>query len=67
MLVSFYLVFWRQSLRCPTKPWTLYPKPSIFVARPGRLELPTYCLEGSRSIRLSYGRLEKQLSAISFQ
>jgi hypothetical protein len=26
------------------------------VARPGRLELPTLCLEGRRSIQLSYGR-----------
>ena len=27
------------------------------VARPGRLELPTLCLEGRRSIQLSYGRV----------
>jgi hypothetical protein len=27
------------------------------MARPGRLELPTLCLEGRRSIQLSYGRL----------
>src|SRR6266704_572873 len=27
------------------------------VARPGRFELPTLCLEGRRSIQLSYGRL----------
>jgi hypothetical protein len=27
------------------------------MARPGRLELPTLCLEGTRSIQLSYGRL----------
>src|SRR6267154_5926467 len=27
------------------------------VARPGRLELPTLCLEGRRSIQLSYGRI----------
>ena len=26
------------------------------MARPGRLELPTLCLEGTRSIQLSYGR-----------
>ncbi len=26
------------------------------MARPGRFELPTLCLEGRRSIRLSYGR-----------
>ena len=26
------------------------------MARPGRLELPTLCLEGRRSIHLSYGR-----------
>jgi hypothetical protein len=26
------------------------------MARPGRLELPTLCLEGRRSIQLSYGR-----------
>src|SRR6266851_7528429 len=26
------------------------------MARPGRLELPTLCLEGRCSIRLSYGR-----------
>src|SRR5579863_703941 len=28
------------------------------MARPGRLELPTLCLEGRRSIQLSYGRLD---------
>ncbi len=28
------------------------------MARPGRLELPTLCLEGRRSIQLSYGRIE---------
>jgi hypothetical protein len=27
------------------------------MARPGRLELPTLCLEGRRSVQLSYGRL----------
>jgi hypothetical protein len=27
------------------------------MARPGRLELPTLCLEGRRSIQLSYGRI----------
>ena len=27
------------------------------MARPGRLELPTLCLEGRRSFRLSYGRV----------
>ncbi len=27
------------------------------VARPGRFELPTLCLEGRRSIQLSYGRI----------
>ena len=27
------------------------------LARPGRLELPTLCLEGRRSIQLSYGRI----------
>jgi hypothetical protein len=27
------------------------------VARPERLELPTLCLEGRRSIQLSYGRI----------
>ena len=26
------------------------------MARPGRVELPTLCLEGRRSIQLSYGR-----------
>jgi hypothetical protein len=26
--------------------------------RPGRFELPTLCLEGRRSIRLSYGRVD---------
>ena len=29
------------------------------MARPGRLELPTLCLEGRRSIQLSYGRTVK--------
>ena len=29
---------------------------SKMMARPGRLELPTLCLEGRRSIQLSYGR-----------
>jgi hypothetical protein len=28
------------------------------VARPGRFELPTLCLEGRRSIQLSYGRID---------
>ena len=28
------------------------------MARPGRVELPTLCLEGRRSIQLSYGRLD---------
>jgi hypothetical protein len=28
----------------------------VIVARPGRVELPTLCLEGRRSIQLSYGR-----------
>src|SRR6266576_3871005 len=27
------------------------------MARPGRLELPTLCFEGRRSIQLSYGRI----------
>ena len=27
------------------------------MARPGRLELPTLCLEGRRSLQLSYGRV----------
>jgi hypothetical protein len=29
------------------------------MARPGRVELPTLCLEGRRSIQLSYGRVEQ--------
>ena len=29
----------------------------IEMARPGRFELPTLCLEGRRSIQLSYGRI----------
>ena len=29
------------------------------MARPGRLELPTLCLEGRRSIQLSYGRTSR--------
>jgi hypothetical protein len=29
------------------------------MARPGRLELPTLCLEGRRSIQLSYGRVDE--------
>jgi hypothetical protein len=32
------------------------------MARPGRLELPTLCLEGRRSIRLSYGRISGQFN-----
>ena len=28
------------------------------MARPGRVELPTLCLEGRRSIQLSYGRTD---------
>src|SRR5882724_369212 len=32
------------------------------VARPGRLELPTLCLEGRCSIQLSYGRSLPNLS-----
>jgi hypothetical protein len=32
------------------------------VARPGRLELPTLCLEGRRSIQLSYGRVDTTAS-----
>ena len=31
------------------------------MARPGRVELPTLCLEGRRSIHLSYGRTERNL------
>ncbi len=31
------------------------------MARPGRLELPTLCLEGRRSIQLSYGRTSYEL------
>ncbi len=27
------------------------------MVRPGRLELPTYCFGGNRSIHLSYGRV----------
>ena len=33
-----------------------YSFPFNEMARPGRLELPTPCLEGRRSIQLSYGR-----------
>jgi hypothetical protein len=29
------------------------------MARPGRVELPTLCLEGRRSIQLSYGRVAR--------
>ena len=37
------------------------------MARPGRLELPTLCLEGRRSIQLSYGRVaEHAHSKLSF-
>jgi hypothetical protein len=32
-------------------------KLSLEVARPARLELATLCLEGRRSIQLSYGRV----------
>ena len=32
--------------------------------RPGGLEPPTRCLEGSRSIHLSYGRLTRHFSAM---
>jgi hypothetical protein len=31
---------------------------TIWLARPERLELPTYWFEASCSIRLSYGRVE---------
>jgi hypothetical protein len=34
------------------KRWTLKR-----MARPGRVELPTLCLEGRRSFQLSYGRV----------
>ncbi len=36
------------------------------VARPGRLELPTLCLEGRRSIQLSYGRIVYYLDFRTF-
>jgi hypothetical protein len=36
------------------------------VARPGRLELPTLCLEGRRSIQLSYGRSLPNFSYINY-
>ena len=35
------------------------------VARPGRLELPTLCLEGRCSIQLSYGRALSNLSQLN--
>jgi hypothetical protein len=35
------------------------------VARPGRLELPTLCLEGRCSIQLSYGRIKTKITQSS--
>jgi hypothetical protein len=37
------------------------------VARPGRLELPTLCFEGRRSIQLSYGRTALKFDCKSFR
>src|ERR1700675_3481404 len=39
---------------------------SVNMARPGRLELPTLCLEGRRSIQLSYGRAAGSLHSKAF-
>src|SRR5882724_6608430 len=36
------------------------------MARPGRFELPTLCLEGRRSIQLSYGRSTEGFSLRPF-
>jgi hypothetical protein len=36
---------------------SLYSSQFNEMARPGRVELPTLCLEGRRSFQLSYGRL----------
>jgi hypothetical protein len=36
------------------------------VARPGRLELPTLCLEAMCSIQLSYGRTRLILGCLCF-
>jgi hypothetical protein len=41
-----------RNLPWSSKLWALIGK----MARPGRFELPTLCLEGRRSIQLSYGR-----------
>ena len=38
------------------------PEPPKWLAYPERFELPTYCLEGSCSIRLSYGYIQKKWS-----
>jgi hypothetical protein len=38
--------------------WDTFVSPSEKMARPARLELATLCLEGRRSIQLSYGRTE---------
>ena len=38
----------------------------FLVARPNRLERLTYCLEGSCSIRLSYGRVAGLIISRSF-
>jgi hypothetical protein len=43
-------------LQCANRTFTSTGKCFEKMARPGRLELPTLCLEGRCSIQLSYGR-----------
>ena len=54
------LSFWRVYIAIPLWAWPLTTV--VWLAYPEGFEPPTYCLEGSCSIRLSYGYIAKKWS-----